>query len=157
MKINKYFNTKLSKLIDEQSEKRNKEKNYWNVENYSLNLNPTGQNSTDVRQEIAVGPTADNGLNMTVFKEANSTTHDVLGLVVYSDVDQNDVVTFTSATAVPTGLSWLFLFKPHNSDGWIYVISYVHPASQPAYVAESSTLDINTQSLFIPVTDLGLG
>ena len=74
------------------------------MENYSLNLNRSGQNSTDVRQEIAVGPTAGNGLNMTVFKEANSTTRDVLGLAVYSDVDQNDVITFTRATAVPTGL-----------------------------------------------------
>ncbi|KAL8573311.1 hypothetical protein ACOMHN_032773 [Nucella lapillus] len=53
----------------------------------------------ELRQEVAVGPTAGNGLNMTVYKEANISTSSsiVLGLVVFSDVDQNDTVDYASA------------------------------------------------------------
>ncbi|XP_070206105.1 uncharacterized protein [Littorina saxatilis] len=62
-----------------------------------------GQNDSDVRQDIAVGPTAGNGLNMTVYIEANTTTHAVLGLVVFSDVDLNDVINYTSTTHIEAG------------------------------------------------------
>ena len=63
----------------------------------------TDHNDTVVKQEIAVGPTAGNGLNMTVYLDASSTTSAVLGLVVFSDVDQNDVVNYSSVTHVEAG------------------------------------------------------
>ena len=71
----------------------------------SCTVSLTGQNDTVLRQEIAVGPTAGNGLNMTVYLEANSTTSAVLGLVVFSDVDQNDVIDYSSVTLVEAGSS----------------------------------------------------
>ena len=63
----------------------------------------TDHNDTVVKQEIAVGPTAGNGLNMTVYMDANRTTSEILGLVVFSDVDQNDVVNYSSVTHVEAG------------------------------------------------------
>ena len=66
-------------------------------------MSVTDHNDTVVKQGIAVGPTAGNGLNMTVYLEANSTTSAVLGLVVFSDVDQNDAVNYSSVTHVEAG------------------------------------------------------
>ncbi|XP_076452271.1 uncharacterized protein LOC143287914 [Babylonia areolata] len=63
---------------------------------------PGENNSVEVRQELAVGPAAGNGLNYTVFREANSSSEDlVLGVVVFSDVDPTDsALSFVSNTTV---------------------------------------------------------
>ena len=52
----------------------------------------TGLNDSAVTQQLMVGPTVGNGINMTVYIEGNTTTRAELGLVVYSDVDHNDTV-----------------------------------------------------------------
>lgn len=67
-------------------------------------LSSAGRNDTDVQQEIMVGISAGNGLNISVYVEGNTTTTADLGVVVFGDVDQNDTVHFFNKTVVDNGM-----------------------------------------------------
>nr|KAG5706492.1 hypothetical protein BaRGS_032885 [Batillaria attramentaria] len=52
------------------------------------------ENYTDITQELLLGPTAGNGVNMSVLVEGNTTTLAVLGTVVFADKDLDDISFF---------------------------------------------------------------
>nr|KAG5686567.1 hypothetical protein BaRGS_027224 [Batillaria attramentaria] len=51
-------------------------------------------NTDNITQELRVGPTVGNGVNMSVLVEANTTTTATLGVVLFGDADHNDRVEF---------------------------------------------------------------
>ena len=61
------------------------------------------RDSDTVTQEAMLGPAAGNGLNMTVYIESNVTSHPVLGVIGFGDVDQNDTVKFTNTSKTNGG------------------------------------------------------
>nr|KAG5704401.1 hypothetical protein BaRGS_031107 [Batillaria attramentaria] len=65
------------------------------------------QNDSVVTQELRIGPTAGNGVNMSVFVEGNATTLTSLGVIVFSDVDQNDTADFVNFMHVNTGARFI--------------------------------------------------
>lgn len=73
-------------------------------------------NTATVRQEKAVGPTAGNGQNVTIYVEANKTSGAApLGFIVYYDVDANDIVTYSKITKVFPGADFVEIdVNPNN-------------------------------------------
>ena len=61
------------------------------------------RDSDTVTQEAMLGPAAGNGLNMTVYIESNVTSHHVLGVLGFDDVDQHDTVRFTNTSKTNGG------------------------------------------------------
>ncbi|KAK7496783.1 hypothetical protein BaRGS_00011992 [Batillaria attramentaria] len=62
---------------------------------------PDNSNNTDITQELLVGPTAGNGINMSVLVEGNTTTQAVLGAFFFSDIDHDPVSFFDDKRLTP--------------------------------------------------------
>ncbi|KAK7493720.1 hypothetical protein BaRGS_00015049 [Batillaria attramentaria] len=71
-------------------------------------------NDSIVSQELVLGPTAGNGVNMSVFVEGNTTTYTELGIIAYSDVDPNDNISYVDASGVMTGSDFVISDISHG-------------------------------------------
>lgn len=61
------------------------------------------RNDSHVAQILQVGPTAGNGLNVSVFIEGNTTTVVHLASILFGDVDVNDTIQFYNRTVSVLG------------------------------------------------------
>ena len=68
-----------------------------------LTMTAAVRDSGSVTQEVMLGPTAGNGLNMTVYIESNVTSRPVLGVIGFGDVDQHDTVKFINTSKTNGG------------------------------------------------------